>query len=376
MLKTLGIFMDGRLILFNILNPPVLFFFLGMVAVFSRSDLEIPQPLPKLFSLYLLISIGFKGGYELSESGMNAEVATTLIASILMALLVPVYTFFILKLKFDAYNAAAIAAAYGSISAVTFITASSFLEKLNIAYGGHMVAALALMESPAIVVGLVLARVFTQRSTSQNKELDFEKEATSSYNASNFGETKSTSTQVNLKNAKKNKKQDDEDEFSWKEVLHEAFLNGSVFLLVGSVIIGMLTGEKGWEKLHPFTQDIFYGVLCFFLLDMGLVAAKKIRDLQKSGTFAILFSVFVPVINAVMGIVLAKVLGFSQGNALLFAVLCASASYIAVPAAMRMTIPEANPSLYVSMALALTFPFNIIVGIPLYLEIIKQFGIS
>ncbi|MBD2269551.1 sodium-dependent bicarbonate transport family permease [Anabaena sp. FACHB-1391] len=324
--------MDGSLILFNILNPPVLFFFMGMLAVFWKSDLEIPQPLPKLFSLYLLLSIGFKGGHELADSGINLQIALTLIAAIVMAAIVPVYTFFILKLKLDNYNAAAIAATYGSISAVTFITASSFLEKLHISYGGHMVAALALMESPAIIVGLILVRVFAPKT-------------------------------------------EDEKEFSWGKVMHEAFLNGSVFLLVGSVIVGLLTGDKGWEKLQPFTQGIFYGVLTFFLLDMGLIAAKRIKDLSKTGSFLIGFSVFIPIINAIIGILISRVLGMGEGNGLLFAVLCASASYIAVPAAMRLTVPEANPSLYVSMALALTFPFNIIVGIPLYLQIIKLVGV-
>ncbi|MEL0588276.1 MAG: sodium-dependent bicarbonate transport family permease [Planktothrix rubescens PR222] len=324
--------MDGSLILFNILNPPVLFFFLGMLAVFCKSDLEIPPPLPKLFSLYLLLAIGFKGGYELSESGINTQIALTLMASIIMALVVPAYSFFILRLKLDAYNAAAIAATYGSISAVTFITASSFLEKLHIEYGGHMVAALALMESPAIIIGIVLVRVFAPVKEGENEA------------------------------------------FSWGKVLHESFLNGSVFLLVGSLIIGLLTGDKGWEKLQPFTEGIFYGALTFFLLDMGLVAAKRIRELKKAGSFLIAFSVFIPVANAILGIIIGKVLGFGEGNTLLFTVLCASASYIAVPAAMRMTIPEANPSIYVSMALALTFPFNIIVGIPLYLELIKLIG--
>lgn len=325
--------MDGSLILFNILNPPILFFFLGMLAVLVKSDLEIPPPLPKLFSLYLLLAIGFKGGYELGESGLNTEVVLSLLASILMACIVPVYTFFILRLKLDDYNAAAIAAAYGSISAVTFITASSFLEKIQIPYGGHMVAALALMESPAIIVGLILVRVFSV-------------------------------------------KKEGDEEFSWSKVLHEAFLNASVFLLVGSLIIGMLTGKQGWVKLEPFTQGIFYGALTFFLLDMGLIAARKIKDLRKTGPFLVGFSVLIPMLNALLGILLAKGLGFTVGNALLFAVLCASASYIAVPAAMRLTLPEANPSLYVSMALALTFPFNIIVGIPLYLEMIKMIGIG
>jgi uncharacterized protein len=335
--------MDSSLILFNLLNPPVLFFFLGMIAVFTKSDLEIPTPLPKLFSLYLLISIGFKGGHELSESGIDLTIAITLLASMFMACAVPVYTFFILKIKLDSYNAAAIAATYGSISAVTFITASSFLEKLQIPYGGHMVAALALMESPAIIVGIILVKMFAP------------KESIASTNINPDVETNQ-----------------EKSEFSWSEVLREAFLNASVFLLVGSLIIGVLTGEEGWTKLEPFTQGIFYGALTFFLLDMGLVAAKRIKDLSKTGSFLISFSVFIPIINALIGIGMAKVLSFTEGDALLFAVLCASASYIAVPAAMRMTVPEANPSLYVSMALALTFPFNIIVGIPLYLAIIEH----
>ncbi|GET37205.1 sodium-dependent bicarbonate transport family permease [Microseira wollei] len=322
--------MNASLILSNILNPPVLFFFLGILAILLKSDLEIPQPLPKLFSLYLLLAIGFKGGYEIEESGINPEIALTLLAAIFMATAVPIYTFFILKIKLDTYNAAAIAATYGSISAVTFITASSFLEQLNITFSGHMVAALALMESPAIIVGIILVRMFA--------------------------------------------KSQEEKEFSWGEVLREAFLNGSVFLLIGSVIIGIMTGAKGWEKLHFFTQEMFYGFLSFFLLDMGMVAARRLKDVGRTGSFLISFAVFIPVANAILGIVIAKIIGMSVGNALLFAVLCASASYIAVPAAMRMSVPEANPSLYVSTALGITFPFNIIVGIPLYLNIIKTIG--
>ena len=331
--------MNSSPLLSNILNPPVLFFFLGMLAIFLQSDLEIPQPLPKLFSLYLLLAIGFKGGYEIEKSAINPEIVLTLLAAIFMASVVPIYSFFILKLKLDTYNAAAIAATYGSISAVTFITAQSFLKILNIDSSGHMVAALALMESPAIIVGIVLVRFFAKSQLEAGE-----------------GEGKA-------------------EKFSWGEVLREAFLNGSVFLLIGSVIVGILTGEKGWEKLHPFTQDIFYGVLSFFLLDMGMVAARRIKDLRNTGIFLIAFGIFMPVFNAMIGIFISKLIGMSEGNALLFAVLCASASYIAVPAAMRMTVPEANPSLYVSMALAITFPFNIIVGIPLYFNIIKTIGV-
>lgn len=321
--------MDASLILSNILNPPVLAFFLGMLAVVLKSDLEIPPPLPKLFSLYLLFAIGFKGGVELVKSGITQSVILTLVAAIAMACIVPIYTFFILRLKLDVYNAGAIAATYGSISAVTFITASSFLTQLGISFDGYMVAALALMESPAIIIGLILVSLFNVKT--------------------------------------------EENSFNWSEVLRESTLNSSVYLLVASLLMGVLTGESGWEKLKPFTQDMFYGVLTFFLLDMGLVAAQRIKDLQKAGLFLISFAIVIPIVNATAGLLIAKLIGLQQGDSLLFAVLCASASYIAVPAAMRMTVPEANPSLYVSTALAVTFPFNIIVGIPLYLYGINLF---
>lgn len=293
-----------------------------------KSDLDIPAPIPKLFSLYLLLSIGFKGGVELARSGITQPIVITLAAAIAMSILVPIYTFFILRTRLDPYNAAAIAATYGSISAVTFITAGSFLDQLQIPYDGYMVAALALMESPAIIIGLILVNVFTDRSG-------------------------------------------DSESIQWSEVLQEAFLNGSVFLLIGSVAIGFITGEQGWHTLKPFTQDMFYGVLTFFLLDMGLVAAKRIQDLQKSGFFLVSFGVLIPLLNATIGLFLAKAISLSAGDALLFAVLCASASYIAVPAAMRLTVPEANPSFYISAALAITFPFNILLGIPLY-----EYGIT
>jgi hypothetical protein len=320
--------MDGSLIISNILNPPVLFFFLGMTAVLVKSDLEIPPPVPKLLSLYLLFAIGFKGGVELVKSGITQNVVLTLMAAILMACFVPVYTFFILKLRLDNYDAAAIAATYGSISAVTFITASAFLAELGIAYDGYMVAALALMESPAIIVGLILVNLFSA---------------------------------------------DEKRDVAWSEVLKEAFLNSSVFLLIGSLLIGILTGEHGWKVLEPFAQGMFYGILTFFLLDMGLVAARRIKDLQKTGIFLISFAILIPIVNAAIGLLIARLIDMPRGDALLFSVLCASASYIAVPAAMRMTVPEANPSLYVSTALAVTFPFNIIVGIPLYLYVIDLF---
>jgi hypothetical protein len=319
--------MDVSLILSNLLNPPVLFFFLGMLALVVGSDLEIPQPLPKFFSLYLLLSIGFKGGVELHKSGLTAEVGWTLAAAMGMAVLVPAWTFLVLRRKLDIHNAAAVAATYGSVSAVTFIAATSFLTQLGIASGGHMVAAMALMESPAIIVGIALARWLGKR---------------------------------------------DGTAFSWPHLLRDAFANGSVLVLIGALIIGLLTGENGGKALAPFTSDIFRGMLCLFLLDMGLVSARRLGGIRQLGAFPIAFATLVPLVNAGAAIALAHLLELGRGDALLFTVLCASASYIAVPAAMRLAVPEANPGLYVTMALALTFPFNIILGLPLYLGIINR----
>ena len=324
--------MTFELILSNLLNPPVLFFFLGMLAVWMKSDLDIPQPLPKFFSLYLLLSLGFKGGVELHKSGMEVQVALSLLAAMVMALLVPLYTFLVLRPRMDASNAAAIAASYGSVSAVTFITATTFLSQVNVAYGGHMVAAMALMESPAIIVGVLLARRFNGMSS-----------------------TAKPSGQP------------------WGDLVREAFFNGTVFVLVGSLGIGLLTGESGEKALHPFISDIFKGVLCLFLLDMGLVSARRLGGLKKLGTFPISFAVGVPLLNAALALLIAYVLNFGRGDALLFCVLAASASYIAVPAAMRLALPEANPGLYVPLALAITFPFNVAVGIPLYMALINRF---
>ena len=325
--------MDSSLVLQNLLTPPVLFFFLGVIAVLVRSDLEIPAPLPKLFSLYLLLAIGFKGGLELQHSGISGPVLPTIGAAVLMSLAVPLVSFAVLRLKLDPFNAAAIAATYGSISAVTFITAESFLETQKLPHDGFMVAALALMESPAIIVGLLLVKLASNQDRPNNGRM------------------------------------------RWGAVLHEAMLNGSVYLLVGSLVIGYLSAgnsPQSVEKMLPFTDKLFYGSLSFFLLDMGIVAAQRLNDLRRAGSFLIGFAVLMPLCNALVGALIAKALGLEPGNALLFTVLCASASYIAVPAAMRMTVPEANPSFYISTALGVTFPFNIIVGIPLYMALINK----
>ena len=326
---------ESTLILQNLLSPPVLFFFLGGLGVLLGSDLEIPAPLPKLFSLYLLLAIGFTGGMELARSELDRQVLLTIGAAVMMSLLVPLSSFLVLRTRLDAANAAAVAASYGSISAVTFITAESFLNVLQLPYDGFMVAALALMESPAIVVGVMLARLA--------RTPDAEKRSA---------------------------------EVRWPELLQEAFLNGSVYLLIGSLLIGSVV--TAWNpaalgRMEPFTGQLFYGALCFFLLDMGLVAAQRLGDLRRAGVFLVGFALVAPPVHALAGLAISRLLGLAQGDALLFMVLCASASYIAVPAAMRMTVPQANPSLYISTALGVTFPFNVVVGIPIYMALVQRF---
>ncbi|MBY0427298.1 MAG: sodium-dependent bicarbonate transport family permease [Cytophagales bacterium] len=321
-------------ILSNFLTAPVLFFLLGLVAVAVKSDLEIPPAIAKFFSLYLLFDIGIKGGQELYHSGFTPQIGWIVLACILMSILVPIVAFFVLRMRLDAYNAGAIAATYGSVSAVTFATAQTYLTLKGIPAGGYMVAGMALMESPAIVVGLFLIRSHTKEDTIH----------TESSEGHGMG-----------------------------AVLKEAFFNGSIVLLVGSVLIGYFAGEGGEKDLHVFVKDIFKGFLCLYLLDMGIVAGSRMSALKQSGLFLVLFGLITPLINAALGIGISMLLGLGEGDALLFTILCASTSYIAVPAAMRMAVPQANMSLLLPLALGVTFPFNIVIGIPLYLSIIQMF---
>lgn len=333
--------MDLGVALDNFLSPPILFFFLGLLAVLVRSDLEIPQPITKFLSLYLMLAIGFRGGVELGHGRLDSQVLLMLAAAVVMAALIPIYCFWILRRRLDVYNAAAIAATYGSISAVTFVTAAAFLDRAGIPYGGYMVAAMALMEAPAIVVAVILARVALARSG--------EGAGVEAGGSSALGG-------------------------GWGHLLRDAFFNSSVFLILGSLLVGMITGERGQAALHPFTNELFAGILCFFLLDMGIVAARRLRDLRVTGGFLLGFAILVPLFNAALGIAVAGLLDLGTGDALLFTILCASASYIAVPAAMRLALPEANPGLSLPLALAVTFPLNITLGLPLYLALIQRFG--
>jgi uncharacterized protein len=320
--------MTLQLLVDNLLSPPILFFALGVMAVAARSDLEVPQPIAKFLSLYLLFAIGLHGGHALAQSGVTIHVATSLGAALVMAVVVPVYSFYLLRLRVDASNAAAIAATYGSVSAVTFVTAAAFVQRVGIDFGGHMVAAMALMEAPAIVIGVLLLRTSTRAVPGRGAP-------------------------------------------PLAELLREACLNGSVVLILGSLVIGLVTGDRGWAGMQPFAGDIFKGMLAFFLLDMGILAARRLRDLRAGGWFLPAFALGMPLLNAALGVAVAYLAGLPTGDAIMFVVLCASASYIAVPAAMRLAIPEASPSLYVSLSLGITFPFNIVLGIPLYAWVVR-----
>lgn len=319
--------MQLQTILENLTNPALLFFMLGIIAVQLKSDLKIPENSSKFISMYLLLSIGFKGGQELSHQAMNSEIFGSLILGILLASIIPIGAFFILKKTFGIENSGAIAASYGSVSAVTFVTAISFLDFQNVQFGGHMIAVMAIMEAPAIVIGVLLIR-YSQRKTS------------------------------------------DKSGQSMKGVLKHAMTNGSVILLMGSLLIGYLASEQQAMGIKPFTTDIFKGFLAVFLLDMGIVSGKEISKIVKKGVMPFLFAIVMPFVHGLIALFIAMQLTDSIGNQLLFTILAASASYIAVPAAMKTAVPKANPSLYLPMALGITFPINVVIGIPIYYSII------
>lgn len=322
----------------NLGSPPLLFFFLGVMAVVVRSDLEIPAQVAKALSLYLLFAIGFKGGVALAESSIDTGMLLTLLAAVGLSALIPVYTFFLMRRRMSTADAAAIAATYGSVSAVTFVTAAGYLDIQGVGWSGYLVAAMALMESPAIIVGILL------------------------YN--HFGKRGSASSGL----------------FSWKQLLNESLFNASVFLILGSMLIGWITGPAGMSQVEPLVKGLFLGLLCIFLLDMGIVAARRFRNSRQSAEgmasgqplrMMVLAAVGMPLCNAMLGLGFAWLLGLSEGDALLFLVLVASGSYIAVPAAMRLALPEANPGTYLTMSLAITFPFNLLIGIPAYHAMIR-----
>jgi uncharacterized protein len=328
----------------NLIDPAILFFFFGLFAAAIRSNLDIPPQIAKFFSLYLLVAIGFKGGVALATSGLTVTAVSAIGAAMFMALLVPAYSFLILRSRTNPYDAAAIAATYGSISAVTFIAAQQFLTRNGVDFGGHMTVAMVLMESPAIIMAVLLASLVRKREQAA--------QLSPSVGAAAVASTGGGSS------------------VSLKEVLHEAFTDGAHLLLIGSLLIGYITGEGGKEMMAPFTAEIFKGILAFFLLEMGLLVARQLRESRDLGPFLIGFALVMPMVNASVAIGLSWLLGLPAGDTLLLACLVASGSYIVVPAICRYAIPEARPGIYFSMSLAFTFPFNIVIGIPLYYSVI------
>lgn len=316
--------MDFQILHTNLTNPTLLFFLLGILAVIIRSDLEIPESSSKFIALYLLFSIGFKGGQELSHSVFSQEIWLGLLFGLVIAAAIPFYTFFILKRTLSVPNAGAIAAAYGSVSAVTFVAAATFLEIRGETFSGHMVAVMALMEFPSIVVGFLLM-------------MHFEKS---------------------------------EQTTSVKTMMHHALSNGSVVMILGSLLIGWVADNKQAEGIKPFTTDIFKGFLAIYLLEMGMITARRFVAFCKKGAFLLSFGVVIPAVNGCLVAFLSQYVTHHLPDRFIFAILASSASYIAVPAAMRLAAPKAEPGLYIPLALGVTFPFNITVGMPLYYAIV------
>jgi hypothetical protein len=314
----------------NILSPAILFFALGIIAGFVKSDLEVPDSISRYLSIYLMMAIGFKGGVAIANThDLNFEVISAIFAGIAIGFLQPFLAYGLLRLttKLDSPTAAAVAAHYGSISMVTFVTACAFLKANDIIYAGYIVAILALMEAPAILSGLFIAH----RAVPQTKHVPEE-----------------------------------------KKLSREIFTNGAILLLSGAFLIGWITGQKGMDKVAGFLDTPFQGILCLFLLDMGLVVAKNLHHLKGFTWPLALFGIYMPVIGASIGLLTSWAIGLDVGTGTLFAVLCASASYIAVPAAMRLALPEAKAAIYVPMSLAITFPFNVTFGIPLYFALAEK----
>lgn len=314
----------------NLLLPAVLFFGLGFLAQLIRSDLKFPSDLAKALSIYLLVGIGLHGGMELAKVDPASAISAVTAALVLgFGLPIVAYALLLVAVRIDRLNAAAIAAHYGSVSAGTFLTAVAFLDAAKVTYEGYPVIMLAIMESPAIIIGLVLAKLARERQGSDGS------------------------------NGHQNRVS--------RELIHDAFTNGSVVLLLGSMLIGAVAQPAGLKKILPFYDSMFMGVLCLFLLDMGMEASRRIGDFRKVGARLIGFGIMMPLLGAAIGLAVGHwLLGFSVGGTVLVAVLAASASYIAVPPAMRLAIPEASPALFLTLSLGVTFPFNVVVGIPLY----------
>lgn len=327
----------------NLIDPAILFFIFGVLAGTVKSNLEIPPAISRFLSLYLLMALGLKGGFALSQSGLTANVGISLAAAVALAIVIPLIGYTVLRRFVSGFDAAAVAATYGSVSAVTFVTAVQTLENQGVPYGGHMAAAMALMESPAIILAVVLANSLRQK-TASGVVAQPGGAAAAGGTAAPHGA-------------------------SVGNILHESFTDGAQLLLLGAMVIGLITGEAGKEAMAPFSVDLFKGMLAFFLLDMGLMAARNLPQVKGQSPVLIAYAVLGPIVHAALALGVAAVLKLSPGDGALLMVLAASASYIAVPAVLRTALPEAKPALYFGLSLGLTFPLNIVLGIPIYLGV-------
>ncbi|HVL71508.1 MAG TPA: sodium-dependent bicarbonate transport family permease [Beijerinckiaceae bacterium] len=317
----------------NLVTPMVLFFALGLVAALARSDLFVPEAIAKTLALYLMMAIGFKGGVEMAKNGLDQKVFLLLAAGVFLSALIPLIGYAALRATtaLKSYDAAAIAAHYGSISIVTFVAATQTLSLLGLPYEGYLVAVAAVMEMPAIVTALLLARRAKPPDGAKREGLG--------------------------------------------PLLREVGLNGSVVMLSGAFLIGWATGPSGMEMISAFVIDPFRGILCLFLLDMGLAAGRGLRAGAGNLRLPVLaFGIYMPLISAGLAGTLALALGLSVGGTALLITLSASASYIAVPAAMRLALPEADPCNYLTLSLGVTFPFNLALGIPIYVGLAQRIG--
>ena len=336
----------------NFLDPAILFFIFGVLAGTLKSNLEIPQPIARFLSLYLLMALGLKGGFALAHSGLTSQVVTSLGCAVLLAVVIPCIGYNVLRRFLSGFDAAAVAATYGSVSAVTFVTAVQTLETQHVAFGGYMSAAMALMESPAIIIAVVFANALRQRRVPVSVGTN----AGPGGGAAVMGMVPTPSAASGA---------------SLGKILHESFTDGAQLLLIGAMLIGILSGDAGKAAMQPFTGDLFKGLLAFFLLDMGLLAARSLPQIPTRSPWLLAYAVLGPLAHASLALCVAWLLKVPAGDATLLMVLAGSASYIAVPAVLRHAIPEANPALYFGLSLGITFPLNILFGIPLYMTVAR-----
>lgn len=353
----------------SLTDPAVLFFFLGLIVGIIRSNLEIPPAIAKFLSLYLLMALGFKGGQALAHTGLSGEAAKVVGAAMLLALSIPAVWFLFLRRRINAFDAAAIAATYGSVSAVTFVVASQFVANRGDEAGGYLTVALVLMESPAIIMAVLLATwVRTNKASNVTRdEVEVSAQATNRLAAIDARTlVPEAEHPAGQRGPEENGDSKSGTPLSIKEVLREAFTDGAHLLLIGSMVIGAISGDAGGEAMAPFTVGIFKGLLSFFLLEMGLLVARQLREVRDVGPFLVGFGLLVPFVNASAALAIGWTLGLSVGDLTLLAALASSGSYIVVPAVIRYAIPEARPSRYFTLALGITFPVNVVIGIPVY----------